>query len=115
MTEAARCLSLSEAGARKQLKNGNGGKAGMASRFPAGLEWEILLADAVVMLGLTHALRYVLWRTVTSLLTCGAASRIWGIFNACDYKPFLTPIPLSDGNYRYSLNKYAPHPHTSPF
>lgn len=28
------------------------------SRFHHGLEWEILNADAVVLLGLTHALRY---------------------------------------------------------
>jgi hypothetical protein len=52
MTEATRCLTLSEAGARKK-KNENGS----ASRFLPGLEWEILVADAVVMLGLTHALR----------------------------------------------------------
>ena len=62
MTEAARCLTLSEAGSRKRQKNGNGngGRSNLGhSRFPPGLEWEILVADAVVMLGLTHALRCV--------------------------------------------------------
>ncbi|KAF8229976.1 hypothetical protein L208DRAFT_1284137 [Tricholoma matsutake] len=59
LAEAARCLTLSEAGARKKHKSDQGStsRAGSgSSRFPPGLEWEILVADAVVMLGLTHAL-----------------------------------------------------------
>lgn len=47
MSEASRCLALSEAGAKKKLKTRKG----------SGLEWEILQADAVVLLGLTNALR----------------------------------------------------------
>ena len=58
MTEASRCLALSETGARKQIKAPKA--KNHSSRFPAGLEWEIINADAVVLLGLTHALRYVL-------------------------------------------------------
>ncbi|KAJ7722070.1 hypothetical protein DFH07DRAFT_698519, partial [Mycena maculata] len=50
MPEAARLLTLSEAGARRAAK-----KRMMA----AGLEWEILGADAVVLLGLMHALSCV--------------------------------------------------------
>lgn len=65
MTEATRLLTLSEAGARRQAKlrpaptvtTGRGG--GKQPRFPPGLEWEILGADAVVLLGLTNALGYV--------------------------------------------------------
>ncbi|KAH6902081.1 mitochondrial outer membrane protein IML2 [Coprinopsis sp. MPI-PUGE-AT-0042] len=53
MTEASRCLALSETGARKQMK---APKAKAHSRFPVGLEWEIINADAIVLLGLTHAL-----------------------------------------------------------
>ncbi|KAF5323690.1 hypothetical protein D9619_012884 [Psilocybe cf. subviscida] len=50
MTEASRCLALSEAGTRKYMrmskpKSGTGGYQG---RFPHGLEWEIVNADAVV-------------------------------------------------------------------
>ncbi|KAJ7637765.1 outer membrane protein Iml2/Tetratricopeptide repeat protein 39 [Mycena rosella] len=61
MGEAARLLTLSEAGARKAAADAKratskvtGGDGG--GRFAAGLEWEILNADAVVLLGLTHAL-----------------------------------------------------------
>ncbi|KAH7923486.1 hypothetical protein BV22DRAFT_1196685 [Leucogyrophana mollusca] len=54
MTEATRCLTLSEAGARKQMKAAK--SAASSTRFQAGLEWEIMHSDAVVLLGLTHAL-----------------------------------------------------------
>ncbi|EGN95882.1 hypothetical protein SERLA73DRAFT_113602 [Serpula lacrymans var. lacrymans S7.3] len=54
MAEATRCLTLSEAGARKQVKAAK--SSATLHRFQAGIEWEILHADAVVLLGLTHAL-----------------------------------------------------------
>ncbi|KAG6815974.1 hypothetical protein H0H87_009701 [Tephrocybe sp. NHM501043] len=54
LVEATRCLSQSEAGARKQMKSAI--KAHPNQRFAPGLEWEILNADAVVLLGLTNAL-----------------------------------------------------------
>ncbi|KAF8888312.1 hypothetical protein BD779DRAFT_1611355 [Infundibulicybe gibba] len=54
MVEATRCLKLSEEGTRRQIKaaaaRGTGGK------YPPGLEWEIVNADAVVLLGFTQAL-----------------------------------------------------------
>ncbi|KAF5378316.1 hypothetical protein D9615_008805 [Tricholomella constricta] len=53
MAEASRCLALSEAGARRHVKSAS---PSPNSRFPPGLEWEILNADAVVLLGLTNAL-----------------------------------------------------------
>ncbi|TDL16298.1 hypothetical protein BD410DRAFT_795499 [Rickenella mellea] len=55
MAEATKCLSASEAGAKKELKNV---KSTFRSnpRLPPGLDWEILHADAIVLLGLTHAL-----------------------------------------------------------
>ena len=56
MAEASRMLALSEAGTRKQMKVL---KKQYNSRFPQGLEWEILNAHAVVLLGMTHALRCV--------------------------------------------------------
>ncbi|EJD00336.1 uncharacterized protein FOMMEDRAFT_159009 [Fomitiporia mediterranea MF3/22] len=55
MGEAARCLSESEAGAKKGSrtnKSANGGK----SSFPPGIEFEILQADVIVLQGLVHAL-----------------------------------------------------------
>ena len=60
MTEATRCLAISEAGARKQMRVPKPRDLEYNGRFHHGLEWEILNADAVVLLGLTHALRYVL-------------------------------------------------------
>ncbi|KAJ6566692.1 hypothetical protein B0H19DRAFT_1138397 [Mycena capillaripes] len=64
MGEAARLLAASEAGAKKAVADakkaataGGGNKKGDGGgRFAAGLEYEILQADAVVLLGLTHAL-----------------------------------------------------------
>ncbi|KAJ6453252.1 hypothetical protein C8R47DRAFT_249056 [Mycena vitilis] len=68
MGEAARLLQLSEAGAKKAVADAKAGaKAGGAvkevrvrgdggGRFAPGLEYEILQADAVVLVGLTHAL-----------------------------------------------------------
>jgi hypothetical protein len=57
MAEATRCLSLSEAGTRKYTRTPKSHDL-YRSRFHHGLEWEILNADAVVLLGLTHALRH---------------------------------------------------------
>jgi hypothetical protein len=56
MVDASHCLSLAEAGTKKQIKNSKSSKS--SHRFQSGIEWEILQADAVVLLGLTHALRY---------------------------------------------------------
>lgn len=56
MGEAARCLSESEAGAKKRSKTTKSANSGKSS-FPPGIEFEILHADAVVLLGLVHALR----------------------------------------------------------
>ncbi|TFK18910.1 hypothetical protein FA15DRAFT_627434 [Coprinopsis marcescibilis] len=58
VTEASRCLALSEAGAKRQIKVQQSSPSASlsTSRFPAGLEWEIVSADAVVLLGLTNAL-----------------------------------------------------------
>lgn len=64
MAEASRCLTLAEAGTRKQLNASKPSDLSYRSRFQYGLEWEVLHADAVVLLGLTHALRFVFsyWR-----------------------------------------------------
>ncbi|KAJ7032573.1 hypothetical protein C8F04DRAFT_958936 [Mycena alexandri] len=57
MGEASRLLTASEAGARRagaEVKKGERGDGG--GRFTPGTEYEILGADAVVLIGLTHAL-----------------------------------------------------------
>ncbi|KAL4064823.1 hypothetical protein V8B97DRAFT_1986391 [Scleroderma yunnanense] len=54
MEDATRCLALSEQGAKKYLKLAKSLPAG--HRFQPGIEWEVLHTDAVVLLGLTHAL-----------------------------------------------------------
>ena len=54
MTEASRVLALAEASAKKMSKVTRG-----SHRFSPGVEWEVLQADAVVLLGLTSALRCV--------------------------------------------------------
>ncbi len=55
MEEAAKSLALSEAGSRKQMKTA---KSKTNARLPPGIEWEIVNADSVVLLGITHALGY---------------------------------------------------------
>jgi hypothetical protein len=55
MAEASRCLTAAEAGAKKQAKAMKSAKP--TGQFPPGLEWEILLADTVILNGMTSALR----------------------------------------------------------
>ncbi|KAL6298596.1 hypothetical protein BKA93DRAFT_830556 [Sparassis latifolia] len=54
LVEAARCLALSEAGSKKQFKSSKG--SGSNTQFPPGIEWELLHSDAIILLGLNHAL-----------------------------------------------------------
>ncbi|KAI0822776.1 outer membrane protein Iml2/Tetratricopeptide repeat protein 39 [Trametes gibbosa] len=54
MAEASRLLALAEAGAKKQLKLAKSFEN--TTQFPPGTEWELLHSDAVILLGLTHAL-----------------------------------------------------------
>ncbi|KAF7305955.1 hypothetical protein HMN09_00749900 [Mycena chlorophos] len=65
MAEAGKLLAQAEAGAKaasakaakeKKAKAGKGQPGDGGGRFVAGVEYEILAADAVVLLGLTHAL-----------------------------------------------------------
>ncbi|KAI0313336.1 hypothetical protein OF83DRAFT_1175762 [Amylostereum chailletii] len=54
MVEATRLLTLAEANARKQVKVAKALKP--TGRFPAATEWELVHADATILLGMTHAL-----------------------------------------------------------
>lgn len=55
MEDATQCLEASQAGAKKYMKLAKSLKC--AHRFTPGIEWEVLHTDAVLLLGLTHALR----------------------------------------------------------
>ena len=55
MEDATCCLESSQAGAKKYMKLAKSCKP--CHRFSPGVEWEILHTDAVLLLGLTHALR----------------------------------------------------------
>ena len=75
LAEAAKCLALSEANAKKHAKAEKDAEASSyswlssskketpstkkKSILPTGIHWEILQADAVVLQGMTHALRYI--------------------------------------------------------
>ncbi|KAH7908767.1 hypothetical protein BJ138DRAFT_1156898 [Hygrophoropsis aurantiaca] len=54
IAKAGEWLKASEAGARKQMKAAK--SAPSVTRFQAGMEWEIVHVDAVVLLGLINAL-----------------------------------------------------------
>jgi hypothetical protein len=56
MGEAVKTLGAAEAGAKKQVKISKSGK--QTGRFPAGLEWEVVSADAIILNGATNVLRY---------------------------------------------------------
>jgi hypothetical protein len=54
MQQAITALGEAETKARAQIKAAKSAKS--ATRFPAGTEWEVVQADALVLQGLTHAL-----------------------------------------------------------
>ncbi|KZV71865.1 hypothetical protein PENSPDRAFT_650290 [Peniophora sp. CONT] len=54
MANAIKLLADAEAAARKQVKATKG--IAPSGRYPGGTEWELLHADATILLGLTHAL-----------------------------------------------------------
>ena len=57
MAEATRCLELSETASRQRMRIRKSSDQSYHGRFQHGLEWEILNADAVILLGLTYTLR----------------------------------------------------------
>jgi hypothetical protein len=57
MEEAIKALAEAENSTRTQAKKAASSKSNpIPMRFPAGTEWEILHADAVVLHGMTHSL-----------------------------------------------------------
>lgn len=59
MPEAVKALGAAEAGAKRQAKISS--RATATGRFPAGLEWEVVSADTIILNGATNILRYVLY------------------------------------------------------
>lgn len=61
MGEATKYLTLAEAGAKEQArlaKSGNSKfKDAHVRQFPLGMEWDVLQADSIVLLGITNALQ----------------------------------------------------------
>jgi hypothetical protein len=58
MEQATKSLASAEAGAKKQTKISRSVKT--TGKFAPGLEWEVLLADSIILNGMTNVLRYVL-------------------------------------------------------
>jgi hypothetical protein len=56
MPEAVKTLGAAEAGAKRQAKISS--RAAQTGRFPAGLEWEVVSADTIILNGATNILRY---------------------------------------------------------
>lgn len=54
MVDAAKALTDAEAATNQALKMVKSNKSN--TRFPSGMEWEVLHADTVILLGLTQAL-----------------------------------------------------------
>lgn len=111
-------LTLAEAGARKQAKSSKSLK--QTGRYPPGTEYELVTACATILLGLTNALRFVLYSDISWIMwmltrniytsSTATASRIWVIFSACRSSVgslrCITPLILySPVPYRYAINR----------
>ena len=114
VAEANRLLALAEAGAKKQARATKAARSG--ARFPQGIEYELIHADTIILLGLTNAIRSVpspspvlLNRTPRSRPAAWtAASPTWATSNACECDPHTdadAPPLTSPRAHRYALNK----------
>ncbi|KIK79048.1 hypothetical protein PAXRUDRAFT_91897, partial [Paxillus rubicundulus Ve08.2h10] len=92
MDVARQCLALAEQVAKKQIKIAQASKS--LHRFPAGMEWKVIRSDAIVLLGLTHALRH----SPTGYLQSWAYSKFTKLFKTL---------------YPNELDEYATPGHTS--
>ena len=57
VAEASQALAESEASAKNEVRAAK--IVPSTTRFPAGTEWELLHSDAVILHGISHALRFV--------------------------------------------------------
>ena len=107
VAEANRLLALAEAGAKKQAKATKAPRGG--ARFPQGIEYELIHADTIILLGLTNAIRSVPSPSSSHFLfaprslpaASTAASPTWATSNVCECEPhtraphLTSPRPLS--------------------
>jgi hypothetical protein len=59
MEDAVRSMNQAEEGARQQSKACKGSK--INGKFPPGLEWDVLQADSIVLLGMSQLLSESYW------------------------------------------------------
>ncbi|KAF8993782.1 hypothetical protein BDQ17DRAFT_1431489 [Cyathus striatus] len=102
MTEASRCLTLAEAGSKKEMKVSK-----THGRPHAGLEWEIINADAVVLLGLTHALNESYMGYLQCLYALNSAHSKFT-------KLYKTVFPLGLESYAHSPSSSTTFLHPNP-
>ncbi|KAF8638147.1 hypothetical protein AX17_002420 [Amanita inopinata Kibby_2008] len=116
MEEASRCLAASEAGSKKQLREI---KYKQTSRFPPGLEWEILLADATVLSGLTHALSESYMGYIQCLYALNSAhskfARLYKTVFPHGLDGHDTPTHLREPSSNISLHSAPPTPRSGLF
>jgi hypothetical protein len=105
IAEALKSLSHAEAEAKKRAKSEK--KKAAAHRFPTAIEWELLHADAIIILGLIDAMRY---GALTSSFTSGSLTRsgkqpvVWWIDAVSVFSEQVRPL-------RLALHYVPAHPH----
>ncbi|OSX65485.1 hypothetical protein POSPLADRAFT_1134175, partial [Postia placenta MAD-698-R-SB12] len=106
LAEAQRCLSLSEAGSRKQLKAAKYAKP--STRFPPGTEWDLLNSDAVILLGLNHALSESYMGYLQCLYSLNTAhSRLYKTVYPNGLDAYPTPATSASGSRAPSMRSDA--------
>lgn len=104
-----KALGAAEAGAKRQAKSSKSGK--QTGKYAPGLEWEVVLADTIILNGATNVLRSVnavITFTHLPLNPDNSARPTWDIFNACEQiRPSIDKLAkINDLDYvRYALNR----------
>jgi hypothetical protein len=84
MAEAKKTLDAAEVATRKQLKASQ--KSGKSvTRFPPGMEWDVLHADSVILAGLVNALGLIIFLPyghVTKLMEHPIVNHTWDTCSA---------------------------------
>ncbi|KAH0826932.1 hypothetical protein J3R83DRAFT_4555 [Lanmaoa asiatica] len=118
MEDATQCLESSQAGAKKYMKLAKSCKP--LHRFTPGIEWEVLHTDAVLLLGLTHALSISFLMGICLLVLANASlSRLFKTLypNELDEYPTPghTPTPSRKGSIHSVRSSAAPQARPSGF
>ncbi|KZT09584.1 uncharacterized protein LAESUDRAFT_741851 [Laetiporus sulphureus 93-53] len=109
LAEATRCLSASEAGSKRQLKAFKSAKP--SAFFPPGTEWELLHSDAVILLGLNHALSESYMGYLQCLYALNSAhskfSKLYKTVYPTGLDDFATPVPSMPSSRAPSVRSAA--------